>query len=139
MKAINFPQANANVAEDQEQYNTLPSCICREDNNLVNISCFELNDEEISSIVRTKKLWHRALTFGKPLQPFNIFAIKDYFSPELPFKTNTNLKIETDLIVTASFWKRFRFLLKGSESFTFIQSYTLPNTEDNIDIILKQK
>lgn len=76
MKAINFPEANVGIAEDQEEYNTLPSFV---DEKGVVVSCFQLNAVEIETIIKNRKIWVHHLTGGQPLQPFNLFAVKNYF------------------------------------------------------------
>lgn len=83
MKAITFPRVTNLVAEHQDQYNTLPSFVGKvhEETKGV-ICCFELDDTDIAMINQNRKLWYRALTFGEPLQPFNIMAMDDYFVDE---------------------------------------------------------
>lgn len=87
MIAVEFPQVNVMLAEDQPEYETLPVfCEYREiivpnkptDPQLAIMTkivpwtmtaCFELNKEEIEEIVRTGKLWHRQCVFGSNFQP----------------------------------------------------------------------
>ncbi len=77
MKPIKFPEVNSSFAESQEQYITLP---CHMTKNGVVIACFELDETEIKNIVKNKKLWIHVLNGNAGLQPFMMFAVKDYFS-----------------------------------------------------------
>lgn len=95
MKAIPFPQMNLKLAEDQPEYDTLPVFVDykeaivqipehrRDDPKqmyetrqvaMSAVACFELTDEEVAQIVKTKKLWYRQMIFGNKFQPMNIFV-----------------------------------------------------------------
>lgn len=126
MDAINFEQATVNVAESQDEYNTLPSAILNEPigdtdmQAITVVNCFELTDEEVARIVKYKKLWHRTLTFGRPLQPFNIFAVEDYFSgdswsEEVAANGGTYEHIES-IDIKLSFWSRLLSVFTGKVS-----------------------
>ncbi|MBR8535400.1 hypothetical protein KDU71_07495 [Carboxylicivirga sediminis] len=69
MKALEFEEVNSRIAEKQEEYETLPACIRIDKPECHIITCFELSDEEIEEIVKTKKLWHVQLSFAQPMQP----------------------------------------------------------------------
>jgi len=87
MIAIDFPQRNVMLAEDQPEYETLPVfCETKEiivpnkpnDPQLAIMTktvpwsmtaCFELNKEEIDEIVRTGKIWHTQMLYGLNFQP----------------------------------------------------------------------
>lgn len=116
MKAVQFPQVTNNVAENQKQYNTLPSFIGKDESAdaVVNVSCFELTDDEVSRIVKYKKIWHRALTFGGGLQPFNIFAVEDYFKYKED-KPKTKIKSGFKFVkIEMPFLSRLKYLFLGS-------------------------
>lgn len=86
MRAVKFDQANVNLAEGQDEYETLPIyAVIDEDGNPRRnkdgglfdpqgemTCCFELNKEEIDEIVRTGKIWHTQLTFWQPFQPISM-------------------------------------------------------------------
>lgn len=72
MKAITFPQVTVNLAEDQEQYETLPVHIDLIQPETPVTCCFELSREEIDEIVRTGKIWHTQWTFGNLFQPIRM-------------------------------------------------------------------
>lgn len=128
MKAIKFPQVTTLVAKDQDQYNTLPSYVGPVDSNNTKgvICCFELSNGEIEAIVRNKRLWYRALTFGQPLQPFNIMIMKDYFKEKEIPNTSDDFNIKMlpdgrtikylDVVnhettgIRFSFWNRIKIL-----------------------------
>lgn len=95
MRAVPFPEANISLAENQDEYETLPIYMDVDENKnpayrrqrkdegdgteLVlcdpmgqAICCFELNKEEIDEIVRTGKIWHTQCTFWGAFQPINM-------------------------------------------------------------------
>jgi len=81
LKAIKFEGANIEFAKDQEQYNTLPACAVRDKQGTV-ISCYELTDEEIEKLKKTKRIYLTLLTFNDPLQPQLLTVdnpVPDYF------------------------------------------------------------
>ena len=54
MKAIKFQQANVNVAENQPEYNTLPSfggVVGNTPHETGIICCFELDEDEVANVV----------------------------------------------------------------------------------------
>jgi len=90
MIAVDFPQRNLMLAENQPEYETLPVFLETKDfidNSIpydpllpipikqvpwIMTACFELNKEEIKEILRTGKLWYRQCLFGGKFQPMNI-------------------------------------------------------------------
>lgn len=68
MKPIEFPGVNITLAKDQPEYQPLPAMRLEDGYGSV-ITCWELTDEEIETIVRSKRLYLKQLTFGSPLQP----------------------------------------------------------------------
>lgn len=80
MKPIDFDGSNAVIGKDQDCYLPLPALIKNhvvEDEDGENVliengqvvSCWELSDEELAEIIKTKKIWLSTLTFGGPFQP----------------------------------------------------------------------
>lgn len=75
MKAIIFPEANANIAEGQDEYATLPAFVGvlnHETKTVGSVSVFELTEDEILKLALGGKLIHSMITFGMPQQPFNM-------------------------------------------------------------------
>lgn len=70
MKAINFEGANMKVAENQEEYETLPAHV-NEETGVVT-SCWELTAEEVDEFKATGKIFLQQATFGHALQPVSI-------------------------------------------------------------------
>jgi len=68
MKPIKFGESNATYAENQPEYLPLPVHKSPEPEGEV-ISCWELSDDEIKELLKTKKVWLRMWTFNQPLQP----------------------------------------------------------------------
>jgi len=110
MKAINFKQANVDVAKTQNEYNTLPSWVGETEYNgenvMTNVCCFELEDWEVESVVRNRRLWVQHLTFGRRLTPFLILPIKNAFNDA---EDNSEAVVE----IKMGFWRRLTFLLTG--------------------------
>lgn len=95
MRAVEFPQANLNLAEGQEEYETLPIYCDLDEYGIpkrllkgddINAPktleyndpmgqmtcCFELNQDEINEIVKTGKIWFTQCTFWNAFQPINM-------------------------------------------------------------------
>lgn len=68
MKPIKFPGVNIVFAEDQPEYQPLPAMILQ-DRECSVITCWELTEDEIETLTKTRKLFLKQLTFGNPLQP----------------------------------------------------------------------
>ncbi len=80
MQSIDFPQMNVVIGDNQPEYIPLKAFVDFNDPTSPAIMCFELSEEEIIDIVRTKKIWYKQLTFNQPFQPIN-FSTKDPFIP----------------------------------------------------------
>lgn len=96
MKPINFPEATIKIAEDQPEYQTLPSLV-RDGPEGEVISCWQLSFWERLQILFVGKLWVSLWTFRKPLTP-------SYFTVN-----------KSELIVPANIWylhKRIRVRAK---------------------------
>lgn len=83
MKSIQFEGCNAAIGKDQPEYETLHAFVDyqevgRDDagNPILSASdvtcCFELSDEEMEELKKTKKIWFRQLVFGQRFQPILI-------------------------------------------------------------------
>lgn len=68
MQPIEFPGSNVVFGKDQPEYRPLPALVLQDSFRSV-ITCWELTDEEIEELTRTKRLYLKQLTFGNPLQP----------------------------------------------------------------------
>lgn len=66
MTPIEFAHQNTVFAKDQPEYNPLPS----HRNEAGDVTtCWELTDQEIENIKKTKQIFLSVKTFGQPLQP----------------------------------------------------------------------
>lgn len=68
MKPIHFPGVNIVFGKDQPEYQPLPAMRFEDGHGSV-ITCWELTDEEIETLIKTRRLYLKQLTFGQPLQP----------------------------------------------------------------------
>lgn len=81
MIPVNFPEANAVLAMDQEEYE--PIVIYRfvgPEGRIV--CCFRLTDAEIHDLVSTRTLWFEQLTFGHPFNPIRLSTQRPGDLPE---------------------------------------------------------
>ncbi len=69
MKAGEFPEVNARIAENQEEYMTLPAHVDTVTEAGFTTCCWELSWRERLRLLRTGRLWHQIMTFHMPLQP----------------------------------------------------------------------
>ena len=76
MISVRFPEANAVLAANQDEYE--PLAIHRDSQGCVTC-CFRLGPAELEEIARTKTLWVQTLTFGRSFQPIALSTQK----PEL--------------------------------------------------------
>ena len=71
MKAVEFDEVNVRIAEDQEEYQTLPAHKKVGVNGEM-IMRFKLSKEEREQVREEGEIWLKILTFGKPLQPIGM-------------------------------------------------------------------
>lgn len=71
MRSLKFEGCTHAIAGTQNQYNTLHAQLLPGKEGEV-LMIFELTDEEVAEIVRTKKVVYSRLTFGQSFQPFKI-------------------------------------------------------------------
>jgi len=74
MKSIDFPEVTNKIGEDQEEYNTVYSQFQKKDMS-INL-CFELTDEEIKQLVKTKKIWYKQQVFNQNMHPMRLSVEK---------------------------------------------------------------
>lgn len=91
MESAKFEEANLALAEDQPEYQTLHGYLERK--TLVDAqgkthnapwsftACFQLTDEEVEEIVRTRKIWYRQMLFGHAFHPIRMATRKDEVLP----------------------------------------------------------
>ena len=66
MKPIDFKERNVMIAEDQDEYLTLPALKFQTGET---VSCWKLNFIERIKVLITGKVWHSVLNFDKPVTP----------------------------------------------------------------------
>lgn len=75
MLPTNFEGANVVIAANQPPYYPLPVRFIGGDMGLA-VSCWELTDEDLEMITRTKRIWASHLTFNHPFQPLGLSSDK---------------------------------------------------------------
>lgn len=105
MKAVQFPEANIQLAESQEEYETLPIWMDLDEDKQPTMTmmadaggnlsmqrrdpygeaayCMELTDEEVEEIVRTRKIWGVQSTFWNSFQPIRMSTQNPFNQPNL--------------------------------------------------------
>ncbi len=68
MRPVSFPGQNVVFGKDQPQYNPLPALDLDDDNGEV-ITCWEMTDEELEQVKKTRRIYLSQYTFRRPLQP----------------------------------------------------------------------
>lgn len=63
MKSIPFPGATLQIGKGQPEYNVIHAMPVGGPEGEI-IACFELTDEEVEQIVKTKKIFYSRWTFG---------------------------------------------------------------------------
>lgn len=89
MKSIDFPKANVPLAKDQPEYQTLYIHIDKSGNDpqFKATCCLELTEEEVAEIVRTKRIFHTQLTFGRGYNPINMSTVSPFTQEESESET----------------------------------------------------
>lgn len=88
MIAIDFPQRNVMLAENQPEYETLPIHVPLDENGVLTDAespctcCFQLNKEEIDEIVRTGQIWFTQYTFGNAFSPITMSTQNPFENPK---------------------------------------------------------
>lgn len=83
LKAVPFTEAPTNYAENQPEYNTLPTFAYPNDPQGKIVICWKLTWRQRVVLLLTGRLWHTVMTFNKPLQPIRLEVIKpDMRTPE---------------------------------------------------------
>lgn len=77
MQAVEFPEQTQILAKDQPQYQPIP--IHYDPKYGAATSCFQLSDEEVEEIVRTRRIWNTQVTFGNPYHPIRMSVSKPDF------------------------------------------------------------
>jgi hypothetical protein len=70
-KPVRFPQVNVVFGKNQEGVKPLPAHMENVAHGPVH-TLWELDDDEIEEITRTRQVWVTVLTHGQPLQPLYI-------------------------------------------------------------------
>lgn len=68
MTPVQFPEVNVTYGEGQPEYLPLPVKHHRDQDGHVT-SCWQLTDEELAEVIKTKQIYVTVLTFNNPLQP----------------------------------------------------------------------
>jgi len=71
MKPITFPQCNVKIAENQDEYLTLPAHHAGDIQGTVT-TCWELSPDEIEEVRKTGKIYLQLWTFNQPVQPIQM-------------------------------------------------------------------
>lgn len=80
MKAIQFKEQTVILAENQPEYTPLPVFI-NDSPEREMVACFELSQEEMDVLIKSRQIWFTQFTFGNLFQPVHLQV-------QSPFATN---------------------------------------------------
>jgi hypothetical protein len=86
MKPTQFPEANVIFSKDQPEYSPLPAHKVGDEKGRV-ITCWELSDEEIAEVIKTRKVYLELLTFNRSLTPVYLTALRSDIYLDQPAET----------------------------------------------------
>lgn len=91
MEAIDFKQRNVLIAEDQDEFMTLPAYVTQPGDGLPVrvVSKWKLSEEELHQVMTTGEIYLCTVTAGQALQPINASTM-DPFLPETNDRSPTN-------------------------------------------------
>lgn len=93
MKSVKFEGCTHAIAGSQNQYSTLHAQLLPGKEGEV-IIIFDLTDDEVNEIVRTKKIVYSRLTFGSSFQPMKIMTVwPGDVAPEILPDVNSDPKL----------------------------------------------
>lgn len=98
MTAVDFPERNVMLVENQPEYETLPVFVETKEIMVQDpdhpekpaerkevpwsmTSCFELSPAEIEEVVRTGKFWHTQMVMGNYFQPIRMSTQNPFIQP----------------------------------------------------------
>ena len=76
-ESTKFSTGKRKIAENQEEYETLPAHIGGKSGEVT--ICFELDRKERKQVQETGQIWLSVLTFNSPLQPIHQSCLKPKF------------------------------------------------------------
>ena len=93
MKAIEFPEVNVRIAENQPEYETLPVHIDKSKVSIPTTMCIELDEEERKQVAETGRIWIQVLTFGQSFHPISMSFLRPegFTEPSTDRKANTQV------------------------------------------------
>lgn len=78
MRAVEFPEVNGRLAEEQAEYETLPIYLESLPDVTIVYACFELSKEEREELAKTGKLWYSRRFHSGQFEPFLITTEKPF-------------------------------------------------------------
>lgn len=110
MKAIEFPEVNVRIAENQQQYETLPVYIDTEDPTTPTTMCIRLDHEEIKQVAETGLIWLTTLTFMQQFHPIKMSLLKPENCTEPDQKMRLFEFNETEWVAAKTWKDAFEYL-----------------------------
>jgi len=82
MKAIPFIQCDYEIYNEDDDKYSIPFCLLDDEDQTL-VTCWEVSEEQIETIQKTKKIWVSQITNG---QPINIIQL----SEKIPIRDDAN-------------------------------------------------
>lgn len=115
MKSIKFPQVNTVIGAEQPEYEPVNAYVgnigAGEVESTGVIVCYQLDEEEVQSVLKHGKIWYSQLTFGAPMHPMYLDVREDIFSTEPTGKVEP---ITVTDVAKLSFMDKLMLLFGGS-------------------------
>jgi len=77
MIAIDFEGVTVKIAEHQPEFQTLPAKQCKDGGM---IFCFELDEEELAEVNKTKRIFWKQFVGDQPMQPIAMSTLRNRLS-----------------------------------------------------------
>jgi hypothetical protein len=74
MISIDFPGATLKIGKKQADVYSVIHAMPMGGKEGEIIACFELSDEELAEVIKTKRIYYSRWTFGYPFQPMRLSA-----------------------------------------------------------------
>lgn len=86
MNVVKFPEVDTIAVADGCFDLPLAQAVSGEDQIPTLISCWELSDEELENVIKTRKIWLRILAVRTPPVSLDAFNPFEYYSDIVPLK-----------------------------------------------------
>lgn len=98
MRAIEFEEQNLKIAEEQDQFETLPAHY--DESSGIVTTCWKLELSEVKRLVEDGVLYLQVQTGGEPLQPLRM-TVENPVEDDLLISVGTTMQLKTNVLGNA--------------------------------------